>query len=138
MARHPPRRGVISIGRDRATQTKTRRSRIVPLDPALARRLGVSAGRPARAGRVLPWPDDFGYAAQGLVKRVRARLAGQIEPRLVGYTVARHTFCSLLAQSGDWTLDQIAGISGHTPEVCRRHYAHLLARDPARRRINLA
>lgn len=37
----------------------------------------------------------------------------------------RHTFGSLLAQKGV-SLYKISAMMGNSPEICRRHYAHLV------------
>jgi integrase len=46
----------------------------------------------------------------------------------IGWNSFRHTFGSLLAQSGV-SLDKISAWMGNTPEVCRRHYAQFIPRD---------
>ena len=42
----------------------------------------------------------------------------------------RHTFGSMLARKGV-SLYKIATLLGNSPEICRRHYAHLRAEDLA-------
>ena len=46
----------------------------------------------------------------------------------IGWNSFRHTFGSLLAQSGV-SIDKISSWMGNTPEVCRRHYAQFVPRD---------
>ena len=46
----------------------------------------------------------------------------------IGWNAFRHTFGSLLAQSGV-SLDKVSAWMGNTPEVCRRHYAQFVPRD---------
>ena len=46
----------------------------------------------------------------------------------IGWNAFRHTFGSLLAQSGV-SIDKISAWMGNTPEVCRRHYAQFIPRD---------
>ncbi|MCD7897649.1 MAG: hypothetical protein LUG50_13400 [Planctomycetaceae bacterium] len=55
---------------------------------------------------------------------------GELEAQLerIGWNSFRHTFGSLLAQSGV-SLDKICAWMGNTPEVCRRHYARFIPRD---------
>jgi hypothetical protein len=45
----------------------------------------------------------------------------------IGWNAFRHTFGSLLAQSGV-SLDKICSWMGNTPEVCKRHYAQFVPR----------
>ena len=45
----------------------------------------------------------------------------------IGWNSFRHTFGSLLAQSGV-SIDKISSWMGNTPEVCRRHYAQFIPR----------
>ncbi len=125
--------GWISVGRVRATQTKTGRARTVPIFAALRERLeAIPAER--RTGRVIAWPAEserWNDAALDYLDRLRAALPELAAAGKIGFNCWRHTFCSLLAQTGKLSIDQIASISGHTPEVCRRHYAHLIPRDRA-------
>ncbi|MCC8179416.1 MAG: tyrosine-type recombinase/integrase [Planctomycetes bacterium] len=46
----------------------------------------------------------------------------------IGWNAWRHTFGSLLSQSGV-SLDKISSWMGNTPDVCRRHYAQFVPRD---------
>lgn len=118
--------GWIAVGRDRATQTKTRTARQIPIADALRSVLEL-ATKKARTEILFDWNEDIESRARSILDEIRAEipeLAGKIS-----WNVWRHTFCSLLAQTGKVSIDQIAAISGHTPEVCRRHYAHLIPRD---------
>lgn len=40
----------------------------------------------------------------------------------------RHTFCSWLLESGEYSVEEIAGLIGDSIEVCRARYAHLANR----------
>lgn len=118
-------RGVLSIGRHKATKTKTGKARVVPIfDSArdTIRRLVLSKNR-----RVVGWPAEktkWEYVAELLVKQLRGACP-ELDPQAVGFNAWRHTFCTNLAATGKITIDQLAAISGHTPKVCRTHYAHL-------------
>lgn len=118
--------GWIAVGRDQATRTKTGRARQVPIGEVLKKRL-LDIPEKQRRGTVCKFREDPYLDRDTILTALKKRLpelAGKI-----GFNPWRHTFCSLLAQTGRVSIDQIAAISGHTPEVCRRHYAHLIPRD---------
>ena len=101
-------------------KTKTGRPRYVPISAELKKYL---AGVPQTGQSVCGWDEKF-YQSKveldDLIERLPA-LATKIR-----WNVFRHTFASLLAQSGKISIDQICAMMGNTPEVCRRHYAHLI------------
>ncbi len=117
--------------------TKTKKVRDVPVNHELVDYLAaVPAAQ--RRGPVVPWPRDIPAWEQAVVRQL-ARLSSILPPlaEKINFNALRHTFCSWLAQTGQVSIDQIAAISGHTPGVCRRHYAHLIPADPARTGIDL-
>ena len=67
----------------------------------------------------------------------KKKRAASIETALerLGWNPWRHTFGSLLAQSGV-SIDKISAWLGNTPEVCRRHYAQFIPRDRKDREID--
>lgn len=126
--------GWIAVGRDQATRTKTGRARQVPIAEALKTRL-LEIPEKQRKGTVCKFRENPYHDRDAILSSLKKRL-----PELaakIGFNAWRHTFCSLLAQTGKISIDQIAAISGHTPEVCRRHYAHIIPRDKAAIGIDL-
>ena len=71
------------------------------------------------------YKDD--KAAWLLAKAEKDRELESIVKR-IGWNSFRHTFGSLLAQSGV-SIDKISAWMGNTPEVCRRHYAQFVPRE---------
>lgn len=102
------------------TKSKTGRVRHVPLCSDLLRKL---AEVPQKQGTVAKWDPKMNVAAQECSKM--ALLFPRLQDKL-RWNVFRHTFASLLAQSGKVSIDQICAIMGNTPAVCRRHYAYLI------------
>jgi integrase len=98
----------------------------VPIAEALRPYLAAAVAA-RKAGLALPWGDDAEDRAQEIVRALRAALP-DLDAK-IGWNAWRHTFCSLWAQTGKVSIDQIAAVSGHTPTVCRRHYAHLIPRE---------
>lgn len=106
-------------------QSKRGRVRTVPLAAALERKLDAVPLR-SRTGAVAPYCGEMA-ARQETLRRLWAALPDM--PRdLLRFNVFRHTFCSLLVQSGV-SLDKVAMWAGHAPEVSRQHYARFIAKD---------
>lgn len=114
--------------------TKNKKHRDVPIHKALLKRL-VSAEKVKTDSRVVCWPEDvrrYKIYTSAMVRDMRKVIQAP-DPR---WNTFRHTFCSQLAQAGV-SIDQIAAIAGHTPDVCRRHYASLVSSDAAKTGIDL-
>lgn len=103
-------------------KTKTGRARLVPLHRDLI--------------ALLP-ADGKGYAVDIPKSQNRSMylelLLRHLRPMLptgtpCGWNIFRHTFGSLLAQSGV-PIDKICAWMGNTPQVCRAHYAQFVPRD---------
>lgn len=118
--------GLISV-----RTSKTGRGRLVPIAARLAE---VVASSRRGQGRVAPWKWEAGsehwkVGALGLLERIQTRL-----PDLAArcrWNIFRHTFASLLVQSGV-SIDKLSAWMGNSPDVCRRHYAQFIpagARD---------
>ncbi len=103
-------------------QPKTKRNRVVPIGEALLKILkdyvppaGSPWFFPSPQGR--RWdPDNFSEKLRRLNRSVG------LEWSCLDF---RHTFGSQLAQKGE-SLYKIAELMGHSPEICRRHYAALI------------
>ncbi|MEO1007515.1 MAG: tyrosine-type recombinase/integrase [Planctomycetota bacterium] len=107
-------------------QPKTASNRLVPIQPALVAILRAHPPRPCPGEWRFPslrgarWdPDNFSQAL------ARAQRAAGLPWHCLDF---RHTYGSLLAQRG-LSLHQISKLMGNSPEVCRRHYAHLATED---------
>lgn len=115
-------------------KSKTGRSRRVPISEAL---LSALAGTPKKSEVIAPhWQQgDFHVKADSDLRAI-----GKSLPMLADklrWNIFRHTFASLLAQTGKVSIDQISALMGNTPEVCRRHYAHLVPDQVERTGIDL-
>ncbi len=100
-------------------QTKTRRNRAVPISPKLD---AILRGLPHSAEWVFPSPRGLRWDEDNLTSRVE-RVVGEAG---LSWTLmdCRHTFATQLAMKGV-SLAKIAALMGNSPEVCRRHYAHV-------------
>jgi integrase len=103
----------------RSWRPKTGRNRVVPISRALKEHL-------ARYTPSIPWyfpaptggrwdPDNFSHHLATI------NAAAGLQWTCLHY---RHTFGSHLAQRGE-SLYKISKMMGNSPEICRRHYAHL-------------
>ena len=107
-----------------AWQSKTKLNRRVPISPRL---LEVLRAEPV--GNLLwafPAPNGGRWDGANLYARFRRlmRAAGKRWTMLD----LRHTFASQLAMRGV-SLVKIAAFMGNSPEICRRHYAHITTED---------
>lgn len=115
-------------------KSKTGKPRRVPVFGALLEALTQKA---KKSGRIAPkWDEDtyFDQADSDLLP-LRKSLPGLADK--LKWNIFRHTFASLLAQTGKVSIDQISALMGNTPEVCRRHYAHLIPDAVERTGIDL-
>lgn len=107
-------------------KSKTGRPRRVPISAALLEYLTQTI---KKSGRIRP---DWKLADRKYHLISQRELSSTIKDLPVAtrekckWNVFRHTFASLLAQSGKVSIDQICAMMGNTPEVCRRHYAHMI------------
>lgn len=115
-------------------KSKTGKTRRVPISEAL---LSALHRGEKPTGFVCPhWQDgDYHVKADSDLLTVRKSLSGIADK--IKWNVFRHTFASLLAQTGKVSIDQISALMGNTPEVCRRHYAHLIPDAVERTGIDL-
>lgn len=104
-------------------QTKTGRNRGVPLSPRLFEILNSA---PLGTSWLFPAPKGGRWDGQNLYARFRriVRAHGKQWTLLD----LRHTFASHLAMKGV-SLVKIAALMGNSPEICRRHYAHIATED---------
>ena len=108
---------------DERWQTKTRRNRAVPISPKLD---AILRGLPHSAEWVFPSPKGMRWDEDNLTSRVeRVASAAGLSWTLLD---CRHTFASQLAMRGV-SLAKIAALLGNSPEICRRHYAHIATED---------
>lgn len=136
-------------GRIAVPVTKTKESRLLPLSSQL-RELLEEVPEGKRQGYVVDIPKGVEriFRMENLHRKIRKMNAGvgrwkkdadknksdaergrePIPEARIGWNAWRHTFGSLLAQSGVG-LDKISSWMGNTPEVCRRHYAQFVPRD---------
>lgn len=121
--------GSVQEGAERTT--KTRRRRVVPIEPELrsvldgVRPPGVVASdqiRPATRGGYLDW-HNWTSRVWGPARRT---LGSDIIPMEM-----RHSCASRWLNEG-WDVITVASWLGHDPEVTLRHYAHLMPRAPGR------
>jgi len=116
-------------GRLRVQGRKTARPRLVPLPRALLDRL--AALRPADGrGSITGWPNDPAEAdwrAEAVLRRLQDGLP-DVPAVLLAWNSFRHTFATLLVQSGV-SLDKVSAWMGNSPAICRRHYAEFVPRD---------
>lgn len=121
------RRGVLTVRR-----SKTGRRRGVPIAQALAKRLRKTP-KAKQIGRIVPWPDvGWEHVSRMMLERIGALAAGKgIKAGRVRWNVFRHTFASILIQSGSGKIgiDKLAAWMGNSPAVCLRHYARIIPRD---------
>jgi integrase len=120
----------LSFGEE--TQTKTGRSRVVPMVPALRWDLAawrLVSGRPAADTYVFPRPDG-GAWDEGRDRRWRrftfkpALTAAGIDSDVRVYDL-RHHWASMLIKSGV-TIVETARRLGHSPTVLLDTYAHVI------------
>lgn len=104
---------------DGGWQPKTRRNRVVPI----AQRLAPFLGRAARSSEWLhPSPQGKRWCVDNLAARWRHQLRALTLPwRLLDL---RHTFGTQLVMR-NVSLAKVAALMGNSPEICRRHYAHV-------------
>jgi integrase len=111
--------------------------RTVPVAKALASRL---ARRDVQNGRIVPWPPGYWPmcdAERACIEALRAdKRCKRIPAERISWSAFRHTFGSLLAQSGVG-LDKISSWMGNTPAVCKKHYAQFVPRDHRDEEIDL-
>lgn len=121
-------------------KSKTGKKRQVPLSNALAERLKKEK---RNTGKVVPWPEKMhGWqtAARRLVETFLPKLLPNVyekHPEKFGWNPFRHTFASRHAQQG-LSLDIIASWMGHSPKVCREHYARYVPKNARDKRIDAA
>ncbi|MCD8351459.1 MAG: site-specific integrase [Planctomycetaceae bacterium] len=134
------------VGLIKITKTKIGRSRETPLHDALEKLL-LEVPEDRREGFVVLMDHrasegDFDVQRAdrmiAFIQYLRATMKRK-NPKFpiahIGWNPFRHTFASLLVQSGV-ELDTVSHWMGNTPEVCRRHYAQFIPRDRRDDRIN--
>jgi integrase len=118
-------------------EPKTKRNRCVPISKALLKQLSAYKP-PSKSLWFFPFsggnrwnPDNFSKAlrefnrAAGLVWKNTDTQAGKRVGMPWSSLDYRHTFGSQLAMKGE-TLHKLSELLGNSPEICRRHYAHLM------------
>jgi len=107
-------------------KSKTGKRRVVDIAGPLLQRL-TTVPKKRRRGRVVAWPAVEGLykgAAKRCLERVRV-LCPQVAASRIGWNSFRHTFASLLVQSGV-SIFKVAAWMGNSIDVCRRHYAAMM------------
>ncbi len=112
-------------------QSKKGNVRTIPLAKPLLERL---AAIPRGKGLVFS-SGSYKGSQRALVKTLRTHCK-EIDPDCIGWNPFRHTFCSLLVQSGV-SLDKIAMWAGHSIDVCKRYYARFIPKDKKDKDIDL-
>lgn len=116
----------MDVGRITVQPGKTGKPRTVPIASTLLSEL--EERRPDGAsGWVVRRKHYWTTDADNLLEHLEDACNG-IENHLLRWNVFRHTFCTLLVQDGV-AIDKVAAWSGHTPRVCRDHYAQFVPRD---------
>lgn len=109
---------------DRAWQPKTKRNRSVPISPRL-RSVLESEWTPGDPW-AFPAPRGGRWDGTNLHRAWRALI------RRHGWTWTfldlRHTFATLMV-SRNVSLAKVSALMGNSPEICRRHYAHISTED---------
>ena len=103
-------------------QPKTAKNRVVPISKALRRYLDDYNPVEVEGKWFFPSPEGSRWDPDNLSEHLRKanRKAGLVW-NCLDY---RHTFGSHLAMKGV-SLYKISELMGNSPEICRRHYAHL-------------
>lgn len=112
--------------RDRAWQPKTARNRTVPI----SRRLRTELEQTWRPHPTSEWafPSPKGCRWDG--KNLHTRWRRIMLSRSWCWTMLdlRHTFATQLV-ARNVSLARVAALMGNSPEICRRHYAHISTED---------
>jgi integrase len=134
--------------------TKTGKTRTVPLSSKLVQRLKEELkkeGRPTVRTIVPNTNKDYSTAARRLLESLEKKIRkdklilekekateGYIDRlcELLKFNVFRHTFCTQAIMAGV-PLDTVAMWAGHSPEICKRHYARFVPKDKKDNRIDL-
>ena len=104
-------------------EPKTKSNRPVPISRAL--RVYLDAYRPDRVPGTWYFPSPKGKRWDPDNFSGRLKRANNTTGLPWSCQDYRHTFGSQLAMKGE-SLYKIATLMGHSPEICRRHYAALL------------
>lgn len=108
---------------DGSWQPKTRRNRAVPISPRL---LPYLAAAPRRGEFAFASPRGKRWEGRNVHRRWTKRLrAAGLSWRLADL---RHTFGTLLVMR-NVSLVKVAALLGNSPEICRRHYAHVATEE---------
>ncbi|MFG0317552.1 MAG: tyrosine-type recombinase/integrase [Planctomycetota bacterium JB042] len=102
---------------------KTKRNRIVPISSRLA---PVLEALPRSTEWVFPSPKGAQWNGDNLGHRWRKVL--NATGRAWTMLDLRHTFGTQLVMKGV-SLAKVAALMGNSPEICRRHYAHVSTED---------
>ncbi|MGD0230368.1 MAG: site-specific integrase [Syntrophorhabdales bacterium] len=120
-------RGVIRIRAKEAGgefwQPKTGKNRIVPISRTLKTHLDAYIPRRVEGSWYFPSPEGKRWDTDNFSQSLREanRKAG-LKWACLDF---RHTFGSHLAMKGE-SLYKISELMGNSPEICRKHYAHLM------------
>ena len=106
-------------------QSKGGATRTIPLAAPLFEKLQEYR---KESGMVIESDSTFVDASRWLIDYLRAQCEPDINRKCIGWNPFRHTFCTLLAQSGV-SLDKISMWAGHSPTICKRYYARFIPKD---------
>ena len=111
---------------DGAWQPKTARNRSVPISTRLRELLASSWTPRADSEWAFPAPSGGRWHGRNLLRRF------QVIMRAKGWdwTILdlRHTFATQLVAK-NMSLAKVAALMGNSPDICRRHYAHISTED---------
>ncbi len=122
-------------------ETKTGDQRRIPLHPYLVK-IFSEVPEKDRTDYIIKMPEgitsrkDRADTVLNYVARRAAQLEKPIPKSRIGWNIIRHTFGTLLAQSGGVTIDTISEIMGNSPQVCRRHYINFIPKNGGITAIN--
>jgi len=106
-------------------QPKTKINRAVPVSRTLHDYLDNYARRITPGRWLFPSPDGKRWDPDNFSRDLRAANGTALSWGCLDY---RHTFGSQLAMKGE-SLYKISRLMGNSPEICRRHYAALVAEE---------
>lgn len=119
-------RRILSVrAKGRHWQPKTARNRVVPISAKLA---PVLESAPRAALWAFPSPQGKRWHPDNLTSRWRRFT---VAASLPDWTLLdlRHTFATHLIRKPEVSFAKLAALMGNSPEICRRHYAHVATED---------
>ena len=106
-------------------QSKGGDTRTIPLAAPLLKKLLECK---KDTGKVVEYKGEYKDASSSIIDTLRRDFKGSIAPECIGWNPFRHTFCTLLVQSGV-SLDKVAMWAGHSAKICKRYYTRFIPKD---------